>query len=68
MNFFDRYSVDGATSWPIKRTLHSGPAAYSNLVGLPADAIGCLYEAGDQNAYESIRFARFELDWVRSGP
>ena len=39
--------------------LHAGPSAYSSLVELGSDAAGCLYERGDQRAYEKITFARF---------
>jgi sialidase-1 len=66
MNLTVRLSEDGATTWPIGRTLHAGPAAYSNLVEL-GNEVGCLYEAGEQNPYESIRFARFDLQWLRRG-
>ncbi|REJ72195.1 MAG: exo-alpha-sialidase [Planctomycetota bacterium] len=59
-----RASFDEAETWPHARLLHPGPAAYSCLVALPEDNIGCLYEAGDENAYETIRFARFNLDWL----
>jgi arylsulfatase A len=34
------------------------------LAELSDGAVGCLYEAGAQSAYESIRFVRFPLDWV----
>lgn len=64
-NLTVRLSPDGGASWPVRRTLHAGPAAYSSLVGLPGGKLGCLYEAGDKTAYESIQFARFDLDWVR---
>ncbi len=59
-----RASFDEAETWPHARLLHPGPAAYSCLVALPEDNIGCLYEAGDENAYQTIRFARFNLDWL----
>jgi hypothetical protein len=29
--------------------------------------ICCLYEAGDDHAYENIRFARFTLEWLTDG-
>lgn len=47
--------------------LHAGPAAYSCLTILPNGEIGCLYERGDKNAYETIAFARFTLDWLTTG-
>jgi len=62
-----RLSNDGGRSWPTARLLYAGPAAYSCLAVLPDRSIGCLYEAGQRNAYETITFARFGLDWL-NGP
>ena len=62
-----RLSYDEGKSWPIARVLHAGPAAYSSLSVLPDGSIGCLYEAGEKLAYESIRFARFSLGWLSQG-
>ncbi len=62
-----RMSYDEGESWPIARELHAGPAAYSSLTVLPDGSIGCLYEAGEKLAYESIRFARFSLGWLSKG-
>jgi sialidase-1 len=59
-----RISRDDGQTWPVARTLHEGPAAYSCLAVMPDQAIGCLYECGSTNAYEKIRFARFPLAWV----
>ncbi len=59
-------SRDEGQSWIDKRSLHSGPAAYSCLVQLPDGTIGCLYEAGERNAYETISFARFPLQWIQA--
>ena len=54
-----RLSNDGGKTWPIAKLLHEGPSAYSCLVVLPDGSIGCLYEGGQNNAYEKIVFARF---------
>lgn len=59
-----RYSPDGGRSWPIAKLLHNGPAAYSSLTVLNDLNICCLYESGDQTAYEQITMARFNLDWL----
>lgn len=56
-----RMSADGGTSWPWARVLHEGPAAYSDLAQLDTETAACLYEAGDESPYETIRFARFPL-------
>jgi sialidase-1 len=62
-----RLSTDDGQSWPIAKLLHEGPAAYSCLTVLPDGSIGCLYERGNQSAYETITFARFTLDWLTGG-
>ncbi len=54
-----RFSRDGGETWPISKTLHQGPAAYSDLALLGGGEIGCLYERGDREPYERITFARF---------
>ena len=59
-----RLSRDDGKTWPVSRTLHEGPAAYSCLALLPDKTIGCLYECGHTNAYEKITFARFPLAWL----
>ena len=57
-----RISRDGGASWPDRRLLHEGPAAYSCLAVLPGGDIACLYEAGADLAYDHIVFERFQLD------
>jgi sialidase-1 len=59
-----RLSRDGGRAWHAAREVHSGPAAYSSLAALRDGSIGLLYEAGEQNPYETISYARFGLDWV----
>ncbi|MAG92540.1 MAG: glycosyl hydrolase [Planctomycetaceae bacterium] len=59
-----RLSTDAGKTWPASRVLHAGPAAYSCLVTLPSAEIGCLYEAGEKHAYETIRFSRFPRAWI----
>ena len=59
-----RLSEDDGRTWPIARVLHEGPSAYSCLASLPNWQIGVLYEAGVQEPYETILFARFSLDWL----
>jgi sialidase-1 len=57
-----RLSRDQGGAWQGSLVLHDGPAAYSCLAVLPDGRIGCLFEAGKESAYETIRFARFSLD------
>jgi hypothetical protein len=62
-----RLSYDEGMTWPVSRELHSGPSAYSCLTVLPDMTIGCLYERGDNHAYEKITFACFTLEWLTNG-
>ncbi|MCW5553577.1 MAG: exo-alpha-sialidase [Verrucomicrobiae bacterium] len=62
-----RLSTDEGQTWPAARQLHAGPSAYSCLVILPDQTIGCLYEAGEKSPYEKIVLARFSLDWLTAG-
>ena len=59
-----RLSKNDGRDWPVSRVLHEGPSAYSCLTVLPDGEIGCLYEAGRDNAYEKIVFARLSRDWL----
>ncbi len=58
VNMTVRASFDDGASWPVSQILHSGPAAYSCLVRLSDNSLGCLFEAGEKAAYESIVFHR----------
>ena len=44
-----RFSTDGARTWQDGPLLHTGPAAYSDLVQIrpDGDEVGILFEAGD---------------------
>ncbi len=59
-----RESVDDGKTWPVAKRLHEGPSAYSSLARLPDGTILCLYEAGEKNAYQTLRLARFNLEWL----
>jgi sialidase-1 len=70
-----RLSDDECRTWSDGKVLHPGPAAYSDLCVLPDPSaplrtgltVGCLYEAGEQHPYQTIRFARFTLEWLTDG-
>ena len=62
-----KLSYDEGRTWPIARLVYPGPAAYSCLSVLGDGTIGLLYETGDHNPYERIRFARFSLEWLTGG-
>ena len=57
-------SFDGAGSWPVKRLVWPGPSAYSSLAAAPDGTIYLLFENGDEDRYERISVARFNLEWV----
>lgn len=61
-----RVSTDEARTWSGGKVLHAGPAAYSSLAVLNDKTVGCLYERGEQSAYETITFANFPLLWLNS--
>ncbi len=63
-NLSVRLSRDEGKTWPIAKTLHAGPSAYSCLAVLADGTIGCLYEAGRESPYETIVLARFSLAWL----
>jgi sialidase-1 len=57
-----RVSMDEGRTWPIRRVLWPGPAAYSCLAVLPDGDLACLFEAGEKNPYERIVMARIECN------
>ena len=56
-----RASLDGGATWPVARTLHRGPAAYSCLARWPDGRVACLLEAGDETPYERVVLVTFPL-------
>jgi sialidase-1 len=63
-----RASYDEGKTWPAFREIFAGPAAYSDLAVLPDKSIGCLFECGATNAYETISLARFPLRQLEESP
>jgi sialidase-1 len=59
-----RASLDDGKSWPFAQLIEPGNFAYSSLVVLPDESVGCLYETGTRNGYEKIVFARCPVDWI----
>lgn len=64
VNMTVRVSRDDGVTWPESKTLHGGPSAYSDLAVLGDGTILCFYEAGLENPYETIRLARFPIEWI----
>jgi len=51
-----KYSYNNCKDWQGSVLIDARPSAYSCLAKLPNGNIGILYEAGNKNAYETIRF------------
>ena len=64
-NMTIKLSRDSGRTWAASKLLHSGPSAYSALAALPNGEFLCLYEKGEENAYEKIVLARLSLDNLR---
>ena len=67
VNMTLRLSYDEGDTWPIAKTLHPGPSAYSSLAVLPNGEIACLYEGGEEHRREAIILAIVSLDWLKAG-
>ena len=59
-----RMSEDEGRTWTVSRRIDTRAAAYSDLAILADDTVGLLYETGNANAYETLTFVRFHLDWL----
>jgi len=66
VNMTIRLSYDEGRTWPVAKSLHAGPSAYSCLAVLANGDIGCLYEGGETR-YGEIVFARFSVEWLTDG-
>ena len=56
-----RMSLDDGKTWSIKRTIRTGPSAYSDLVIQEDGRIGLLYEHGNNGG---IHYASFNFAWL----
>jgi sialidase-1 len=62
-----RFSTDEARTWQDGPLIHSGPAAYSDLVLISDGTLGILFENGDagqKSPYQRIDFAIVERDQI----
>ena len=57
-------SEDEGRTWPVRKVVHAGGAAYSNLVRLGDQEVGVLFE---RDGYAAIALARFSLAWLDGG-
>ncbi len=65
-------SFDGARTWPVKRLVFDGPAAYSSLAagrpGTPSEGwIYLQFEGGPSGPHSDCQIARFNLSWLLEG-
>ncbi|MBN2451670.1 MAG: exo-alpha-sialidase [Lentisphaeria bacterium] len=65
-------SFDGGRTWPVKRLVHAGPSAYSNLgvgrSGTPSQGrIYLLFEGGPKDPHGGVQVASFNLSWLLDG-
>lgn len=67
INMTVKLSVDEGKTWPVSKSIHGGPSAYSCLSVLPDGRIACFYEAGKKMPYEKITLAILGIDWLTSG-
>jgi sialidase-1 len=59
-------SHDEGLTWDRKRVVHSGHAAYSDLVAMPNGTFVCVYETGESSSRRDLAVARFDLEWIMS--
>jgi sialidase-1 len=65
-------SGDGGKTWPVKRLIHDGPSAYSNLgVGRHGTAsegkIFLIFEGGPKDPHGAVQMVSFNLAWLLDG-
>ena len=56
-----RLSHDFGKTWTESILIHEGPAAYSDLVQIDDETIGCLYESGTVHPYENISYVLIRI-------
>lgn len=56
-----RMSEDGGKTWPFRKLVFDGPAAYSDLTLLNDGSVGVLYEGGHDRYYAGIAFNHFAM-------
>uniref|UniRef100_A0AAU3GN60 exo-alpha-sialidase n=1 Tax=Streptomyces sp. NBC_01401 TaxID=2903854 RepID=A0AAU3GN60_9ACTN len=60
-NLTVKMSCDNGKTWPIRKVVDPGSAAYSTLTRLPDGRLGLLYERGGVDA---ITYSSFDLTWL----
>ena len=57
-----RASDDEGATWPTSKLIYAGSSAYSNVIALPDNRIGVLFE---RDGYKRISFTTFPLDSLK---
>lgn len=65
INMSIKKSIDNGKTWPVGYVVHSGPSAYSDIVVLPDNEIGILYENGNSKPYERISFEKIRITKIQ---
>ncbi|MFI6897375.1 exo-alpha-sialidase [Streptomyces sp. NPDC050256] len=60
-NLTVKMSCDNGKTWPIKKVVDAGAAAYSTMTRLPGGRVGLLYERG---SVDHITYDSFDLKWL----
>ncbi|MFF0341529.1 exo-alpha-sialidase [Kribbella sp. NPDC004875] len=60
-NLVVKQSCDNGKTWPIRKVVEPGFAAYSTVTRLPDGSFGLLWESKD---YTRITFSKFDRDWL----
>ncbi len=56
-----RLSYDEGKTWPVRKTIHAGSAAYSCMTRMKDGSVGLIYE---RDNYGRLTFAAFGLAWL----
>jgi sialidase-1 len=60
-NLVVKQSCDNGKTWPVRKVVEPGFAAYSTLTKLPDGTLGLLWESKD---YNRITFSKFASEWL----
>lgn len=61
-------SMDGGKTWPVKKTVVTGPSAYSSMTIMPDGSIGILTEESQNGHYSyDIWFTKMPIDVILAG-
>jgi len=68
-NMTVKLSYDEGQSWPVSKSIDSGPSAYSDIAVAKDGTILCFYGRGNKPGFagEFLTLARFNLEWLTDG-